>query len=479
MRWRNAIRKVFVAQGKLTTRQETFLRFLRDHAGEVVPVDVVRAASGLAPASWQVYMSARRYGPFLDRVAGGLLVTPDRITDAEFYEQVRQPKSAPSTPKSWQKLYTLASRTLGAGGFAEVFPATRRSDNAAVALKRTKPGPDRRERMRREIDVLSQLNHRNVMAVLDADTSSHEWYCMPQAVRTLEGLAQLELKDAVLDVLNGFAYIHSPELGYAHRDITPRNILLLDDTDGRRWVIADWGLVRRKAGHTTEIRTAGSMGTEAYAAPELWGDAHDADYRADYYGLGRVVAELCGCKLRPNIQVVPKDSEWAEFVQHMTQLDRDARPDNIDAVRALVPGVRSAPMRLAMQPRLVAPELEDLVEACLERHAPTLVDSDQAITSRIAETNASMFAVDSIVVLSAGPMEIDPPSIPFHARIHFTGEQDAERMPFGDSITAELTGSLSYDGEWGIAELDVASAEIDEPSDDYDVPYDEEHDRDR
>jgi serine/threonine protein kinase len=123
-------------------------------------------------------------------------------------------------------------RPLGVGGYAEVFEGVRR-DRAGdpVALKRglgqTKEGA---ARLRREIKVQRELDHPNVMPILDADPIG-EWYTMPLADSLLrlrkDGKIAMLAQDLALDVIErasqGLGYAH--DQGYLHRDVTPGNIL--------------------------------------------------------------------------------------------------------------------------------------------------------------------------------------------------------------------------------------------------------------
>lgn len=64
------------------------------------------------------------------------------------------------------------------------------------------------------------------------------------------------------------------------------------DGGGRKWVIADWGLVtRRYATGSVPLTRAGTpLGTEGFAAPEVMNEGHNATPAADVYSLGRVAA---------------------------------------------------------------------------------------------------------------------------------------------------------------------------------------------
>lgn len=324
----------------LTNRQRVFLSFLRERSGTTVAMDQARTASGLTDESWRVYMNAGRYAPYIQELASGdLLITaqPD-LTEDSFYEQVKQTKGAPGLPAAkGNQVYRLESKTLGQGGFAVVYKGTHRKTGAIHAIKIPRLGNENSERLRREVCVMRELDHDNIMPILDYD-EEFGWYAMPIAECSLLALKTLntdQVRKMVMDVSEGLRHGHAR--GLTHRDVTPANILLFDDP--RRWVLADWGTVRRPPGTTTVHQTMSGqlLGTEAFAAPELWQDAHNADARADIYSLGRVVAWALGYrKLIPNVPKVV-DGDWAEFVAQTTRLDREERPQDVSAMLLLVP----------------------------------------------------------------------------------------------------------------------------------------------
>ena len=221
--------------------------------------------------------------------------------------------------------YALSPRPIGEGGQAQVFEARDRSTNTFIALKRLRSSRDAEAiaRMRREIDVQSTINHLHVMPVLDY-SSQYQWYTMPLAEQSLgKLLVPIDTDELLIEIIEscvkGLAEAHTN--GYIHRDLTPNNILQIRDQDGLRWVVSDWGLVRRH-GRTTIARTLPGQpfGTLGFAAPEMWEDAHAVDARADVYSLGRVIAYcLTGKWPTPNIPLPMPDSKWAELVHLMTK----------------------------------------------------------------------------------------------------------------------------------------------------------------
>jgi hypothetical protein len=171
---------------------------------------------------------------------------------------------------------------------------------------------------------------------------------------------QVLVAAGILDaVTQGLEPAH--ELGYVHRDISPRNVLALpDSTDpsGRRWVVADWGIVKRPAGDTTHryTRTGEGLGTAGFAAPETWHDAHRVGCEADVYSLGRVVAWLLTGKWpSPNMPLLP-EGPMRGLVAECTEPDPARRIPTVRALRQRVAVLRTTP---ALSPRA---EVADLVQ---------------------------------------------------------------------------------------------------------------------
>ncbi len=244
-----------------------------------------------------------------------------------------------------QEFYKFDSKPLGQGGYATVLRATHKQTGMVVALKRRR-SRDREcvVRLQREIDVLRELKHQHIIPLLESSPLG-DWYTMPIAEGTLESLRKQltdgEIVQALQQVGMGLAFAH--ERGFIHRDVTPRNILAFRTEDGGlRWVLSDWGLVRRPRGQTSRRVTQPGTGTLEFLAPEAWDDLHKVDARADLYSLGRVAAWAATRKrLIPNVQLVP-DGFWKTFVQRTTETEPDDRPRTVlDALSLLEGAVES------------------------------------------------------------------------------------------------------------------------------------------
>jgi serine/threonine-protein kinase len=257
-------------------------------------------------------------------------------------------------------------KTIALGGYAEVFRAEHRErPGQFVAFKKPRKVPLARERMAREIEVQRLFNSPHIMPILDAPTD-RSWFVMPLALGNLEDLrnsgvlgsdAELVATGILDAVTQGLEPAH--ELGYVHRDISPRNILALPDSadrSGRRVVLADWGIVKRPAGETTHryTRTGEGLGTEGFAAPETWNDAHNVGPEADVYSLGRVVAWLLtGRWPSPNVPLLP-DGPMRGLVAECTEPDPTRRIPSIRALRERAVVLQTTP---ALPPRATVAEL--------------------------------------------------------------------------------------------------------------------------
>lgn len=232
--------------------------------------------------------------------------------------------------KTFYKLGSLHK----AGGFATVYyKATRRSDDVIVALKKPKRGREAEERLRREIDVQLNLAHPSIMPIWDADPD-RRWFVMPSAEGNLEELRakvdEEEFATLLLEAVGALAVAH--DAGHVHRDLTPRNILALptEEGGGRKWVIADWGLVTRLYATGSVPLTSSGLGTQGFAAPEVMADGRSATYAADVYSLGRIAGwYLTGQSPEPNVPLLPDDDKvhWRTLIRECTYRDPARRPD--------------------------------------------------------------------------------------------------------------------------------------------------------
>ncbi len=266
--------------------------------------------------------------------------------------------------------YRLARKPLGVGGFAEVFEAEHRETGERVAFKRLLRKINREEalaRLRREIETLRRIDHPHVMPVLD-HAADFSWYTMPLADAVLASLeppiADELLTTIVRECAAGLAAAH--DAGLVHRDVTPPNIVRITHDGQARWVIADFGLVRRPRGLTTVVRTmAGSeFGTAGFAAPEAWDDPHAMTAQADIYSLGRVVAwAVTGRLPAPNRSLLPDDEPWRTFVQRATQDEPTARPISMRALVALADGESQPIDPSAGHPNLISGPIRHTVIA--------------------------------------------------------------------------------------------------------------------
>jgi hypothetical protein len=120
-------------------------------------------------------------------------------------------------------------------------------------------------------------------------------------------------------------------------------IELEDERREARWILADWGLTRRAPGRTTIKRTATGqfLGTEGFAPPEAYRDAHNVGFPGDVYALGQLIAWATGVDPIPNRSPTAPEP-WHQIVALMTQQEADKRPQSMAEVRELLSTIRGA-----------------------------------------------------------------------------------------------------------------------------------------
>jgi serine/threonine-protein kinase len=170
-------------------------------------------------------------------------------------------------------------RFIARGGMGLVFEGVQESLDRPVALKFLYPhlsGDDRfRERFEREARAVAQLNHPNIVRVLDYGVQDSYYFMVMDYIdgsslrdRMVSVDSQgLTLKtnlvvDIVQQVGGALAYAHG--LGFVHRDVKPGNIML--GNDGRAY-LTDFGIVKM-IGADQLTATGAFLGTPEYMSPE-------------------------------------------------------------------------------------------------------------------------------------------------------------------------------------------------------------------
>src|SRR6266849_6993780 len=236
--------------------------------------------------------TSRHFSPTTTRMTAG---RGTRGTFSRVFVSQKRPMVAEPTYLTpgvvLQDRYEIADE-IGRGGFSIVYRARDRRIGADVAIKLLVPPPAAarlaRERLRREVQVVRQLQHPSIVAVYDvADAGPWSFVVMeyvagPDLAVRVQQRGALDAKAVAQlgrDVAAALAAAHRH--GILHRDVKPQNILLAPDGRAR---LTDFGSARL-AGQETVTQTGGLVGTADYAAPEqLAGGRGDA--RADEYALG-------------------------------------------------------------------------------------------------------------------------------------------------------------------------------------------------
>jgi formylglycine-generating enzyme required for sulfatase activity len=266
--------------------------------------------------------------------------------------------------------YRLESR-LGDGGMATVYRATQTSLNRPVAIKVLRPDfakkPDFVARFERESEALGQLQHPNLVSVIDRGVYEDYYYFVMELVEGSDLdklLSEFEFDKAQIiqivgEVGKGMDFVH--ERGVVHRDMKPANILISSSGVIK---VSDFGIAsiaRGDAAYKPITGEGAAMGTGVYMAPEQMADAKNVDRRADIYALGATFYKLITRKLPAGKFAMP--SELRDDISPAVDAlivkaldpDRDARPQTArefcrDLIKALKQSGGAA-ARLAMMGR--------------------------------------------------------------------------------------------------------------------------------
>jgi CheY-like chemotaxis protein len=191
----------------------------------------------------------------------------------------------------------LLMEEIGRGSYGRVYRALHTSLKISVVVKILQAN-DREafEAFKDEARILAQLNHPNIVRIMDFEDDIAFPYVVLESVQgyslaeLIEQSGHVRLDRVLQIILQTVAGLSAAQrIGIVHRDIKPGNILITRTGEAK---VADLGLAlltdpsKRMTVPDSKHGAGTTVGTAAYMAPEQARDSSQVDHRADIYSLG-------------------------------------------------------------------------------------------------------------------------------------------------------------------------------------------------
>ncbi|TQE06834.1 hypothetical protein C1H46_007551 [Malus baccata] len=230
--------------------------------------------------------------------------------------------------------YFLADNIIGRGGSSQVYRGCL-PDGKELAVKILKPSEDVLKEFVLEIDIITTLNHKNIISLLGfcfEDNNLllvYDFLSRGSLEENLHGTKKDPLAcgwneryKVAVGVAEALDYLHTGSAqSVIHRDVKSSNILLSDDFEPQ---LSDFGLAKWVATSSSHITCSDVAGTFGYLAPDyfMYGKVND---KIDVYAFGVVLLELLSGR-KPISSDHPKGHEslvmWAKPILNGGQVSQ-------------------------------------------------------------------------------------------------------------------------------------------------------------
>jgi tetratricopeptide (TPR) repeat protein/RNA polymerase subunit RPABC4/transcription elongation factor Spt4 len=278
-------------------------------------------------------------------------------------ETLKEPSGPPSALKAGLLIadrYGLEG-VLGEGGMGRVWKAYDRNLGKHVVIKTVvTPDESLRRALQKEAQLLINIRHPNIVAVIDFFAVENElcyvmeyvpgpsWADEIEEPGTRKLVLPMSAEQALTrmkGLLPAFQYLHSLNPPVIYCDFKPSNVKRLTLANGDEIeVLMDFGTAYL---YDPQVPPKPARGTPGYHSQQ----AVHPDWRDDYFTIGRTLAELVGMAevhteqyrytLTPADEFpwINYDESFRFFVEWLTAPERSDRPQSVEAIMAEIDGV--------------------------------------------------------------------------------------------------------------------------------------------
>lgn len=227
---------------------------------------------------------------------------------------------------------------VGKGAMATVYKARQLSLDRIVAVKvlprRSSDDQEFVARFYKEGQAAARLAHNNIVQAIDvgATPDGHHYFVMeyvegktlydimqPPPLGEGRNFSEAEALDISIQIAEALAHAH--KRGLVHRDVKPKNVILMP---GGKAKLTDLGLARDVSDKQAAESEAGkAYGTPYYISPEQIRGEIDIDHRADIYSMGATLYHMVTG--RP-----PFDGDTPSAVMHKHLKEPLTPPDHLN-----------------------------------------------------------------------------------------------------------------------------------------------------